>query len=241
MADAPDLIYNDRPGALPATYRFPPGLDARLSSVSAVFDGTGAGADFLACLSVYSQDGKLIGRFFPGSAVAAGDVAEVTFAPFLSGDAASGEGGGLQFNSGTYGPNNFGDWLKVTVDGSAPGGFGMEFVSTGGGGLNFTTDDDGPLELKANGDGGIEIESNGDGDLIFRQTGDAPLLIEQAGEADLEVLQNAFSFLLKLRASGDILVDLFGGGYLIVDDLDTSDPGVPNALWNSGGFVAVSP
>lgn len=83
MADAPDLIYNDRPGAIPANYRFPPGLDARLSSVSAVFDGTGASGDFLACLSVYSQDNKLVGRFFPGSPVAAGDVAEVTFAPFL--------------------------------------------------------------------------------------------------------------------------------------------------------------
>lgn len=89
MAEAPSLIYNDRPGAIPATYRFPPGLDARLSSVSAVFDGTGAGGDFLACLSVFSQDDKLIGRFFPGSAVAAGDVAEVTFAPFLATDAAA--------------------------------------------------------------------------------------------------------------------------------------------------------
>lgn len=121
MSEAPSLIYNDSPGAIPATYKFPPALDARLSSVSAVFDGSGAGGAFLACLSVYSQDGKLIGRFFPGSSVAAGDTAEVTFAPFLDRtEAASAGGAGLQFNAGAYGPDNVGDWLVVeTTDPTA--------------------------------------------------------------------------------------------------------------------------
>lgn len=116
MAEAPSLIYNDTPGAVPASYRFPPGLDARLSSVSATFNGAGASGDFLACLSVYSQDGKLIGRYFPGSPVVSGDSAEVTFAPFLRESAAASAGGGIEFNAGTYGPDNVGDWLMIETD-----------------------------------------------------------------------------------------------------------------------------
>lgn len=91
-----ELIYNDDPGAVPANYRFPPGLDARLYSVSAMFDGSGAGGAFLPCLSVYSQDDKLVGRFFPEE-VAAGDSAEVTFAPFLGAARASPAASGQAF------------------------------------------------------------------------------------------------------------------------------------------------
>lgn len=117
MAEAPSLIYNDRPGAIPATYRFPPGLTARLSSVSARFDGTGASGTFLACLSLYSQDGKLIGRWFPSQTFVAGDTGEVSYGPFLGGDSAAGGGAIPVVASGTFNPAA--DFVAITSTNSA--------------------------------------------------------------------------------------------------------------------------
>lgn len=77
-----ELIYSDLPGGLPATYRIPPGAAVTLESVSAFFDGAGAAGSFLPCLAVYSQDDKLIGRWFPSLTMAAGDSGEVSYGPF---------------------------------------------------------------------------------------------------------------------------------------------------------------
>lgn len=90
MALTPELIYSDLPGGLPATYVLPPGFDVRLDSVAATFDGSGAAAAFLACLAVYSQDNKLVGRWFPSQVFGAGDSGEVTFSPFLGGGGSGG-------------------------------------------------------------------------------------------------------------------------------------------------------
>lgn len=78
-----ELIYSDNPGAIPASYPFPPGLTAELQSVSARIDGSGAGESFYPCLSVFSQDGKLIARYPVTQAFAAGDSGEVTWGTFL--------------------------------------------------------------------------------------------------------------------------------------------------------------
>lgn len=78
----PALIYNDRPGGLPASFVLPPGFDMQLVSVSAEYDGSGASGSFLPCLSILSQDNKLIGRYFPSQTLAIGDSGEVTFGPF---------------------------------------------------------------------------------------------------------------------------------------------------------------
>jgi hypothetical protein len=51
-------------------------------SAYAVFDGSGAAGDFVACLSFFSQTGELLSRV-PTSTVTAGDTANVTWAPFL--------------------------------------------------------------------------------------------------------------------------------------------------------------
>lgn len=82
------LVYNDNPGSLPASFVIPPGVEITPESVSAVIDGSGAAGSFLACLAAYSQDGKLVGRWFPSQVLAAGDTAEVSWGPF-GGDAAS--------------------------------------------------------------------------------------------------------------------------------------------------------
>lgn len=75
-------IYTDQPGSLPADFVIPAGLDLQLSSVVARFNGAAASGAFLACLGVYTNDGKLVGRFFPSQRFSVGDTGVVTFAPF---------------------------------------------------------------------------------------------------------------------------------------------------------------
>lgn len=82
-------------------------------SISATFDGSGAGADFMPCVSFYTTDGRLIGRFQGEATVTAGDTAQETFAPFLS---KRGSGAGIQFDKD---PQD-GDWLFVHTTGTNP-------------------------------------------------------------------------------------------------------------------------
>lgn len=78
------LEYTDNPGALPASYTVPPGMQLVVQSIVARFDGAAASGSFLPVLSVYSQDGRLVGRFHPRATLAVGDTAIVTYAPFLN-------------------------------------------------------------------------------------------------------------------------------------------------------------
>jgi hypothetical protein len=63
------------PGAQPIT----------VEVVTAVFDGTLAAAPFQPTLDIYSSGGYLVGRVFAQQLIQPGDVAEVTFLPFLGG------------------------------------------------------------------------------------------------------------------------------------------------------------
>lgn len=76
---APVTIHNDNPGGLPASYTVPPGLAFTIESVSVEVDGSGAAGAFYPCFAIYSQNGKLIGRYFPGDRLSAGDSAEITY------------------------------------------------------------------------------------------------------------------------------------------------------------------
>lgn len=89
MAQPTQLVYSDSPGAVPASYTVPPSLDLVLQSVVVRWNGTGAAGAFLPVLAVYSQDGKLVGRFHPGTQLEAGDTGVVTYAPFLRPPAAA--------------------------------------------------------------------------------------------------------------------------------------------------------
>lgn len=77
------LAAESGPTGAPYSYEVPASQVIEPWSVSAVFDGAGASDAFLPALAFYAQSGELLGRTFPGSPVAAGDSAEVTFAPFL--------------------------------------------------------------------------------------------------------------------------------------------------------------
>lgn len=85
----PAVIYADNPGSLPSTYTLPPNLDQVVEAVSVEIDGSGAAGQFLACLAVYTQDNKLVGRFFPAQPFAPGDSGEVTFASAMSAGSAT--------------------------------------------------------------------------------------------------------------------------------------------------------
>lgn len=82
MATPPKIVYTDSPGALPATYNIPAGLELVVESVFARFNGAAAAGPFKPCLSVYSQDDRLLARVFPGTNPTVGDTAVVTYAPF---------------------------------------------------------------------------------------------------------------------------------------------------------------
>lgn len=56
-----------------------------VQSVFAHFDGTAAGGSFRPALTIRSQNGTILARVFPSDTLAAGDTADVTYAPFLRG------------------------------------------------------------------------------------------------------------------------------------------------------------
>lgn len=68
----------------PRSFTVPGNAPYSLTSVKATFDGSGAGGDFYAALSVYTQDGKLASRFGVEETVTSGDTALKTFSPFSS-------------------------------------------------------------------------------------------------------------------------------------------------------------
>jgi len=81
VSTVPEIVTRDEVTTLPGGYALPGGSDMNVACISATFDGSGAGGQFLACCSIFSQTGHLIGRFPAPQVFAAGDSGEVTFAP----------------------------------------------------------------------------------------------------------------------------------------------------------------
>jgi hypothetical protein len=92
------LVHTSGPLPTPETYKVPGSLEIQLSSVSATYDGSGAGGNFDPTLSIYSKDGKLISRTKVGGTVTAGDDAVATWLPFSRKAAQAGPAG----TSGKY-------------------------------------------------------------------------------------------------------------------------------------------
>jgi len=89
------LVYTPGPLSTPESYVVPGSLEIQLSSVSATFDGTGAGGNFDPTVSVYSKDNKLISRTKVASTVTAGQQAVCTWLPFSRKQAVSSPGSGI--------------------------------------------------------------------------------------------------------------------------------------------------
>jgi hypothetical protein len=146
MAEQPALVFQGSPGNAPQTYQLPPGFSMDLTSVSATFDGAAASAAFLPCLSIYSQDDKLIGRFFPPGGMRAGDSGEVTFATFLVGQQATNVGAWALYTGTVDIPNAATAQTDITYtsvvtsdDGlfTIGGGAGIDIVIRDGGAYTF--------------------------------------------------------------------------------------------------------
>lgn len=76
-------FFTDNPGDLPYTYDVPASVELVVQSIVARFDGSGAGEDWLPCLSLYTQDGHLMARSRCDQVFAAGDTGVVTWGPFF--------------------------------------------------------------------------------------------------------------------------------------------------------------
>lgn len=110
-------------GDTPQAYKVTGTGAATPQVISAHWDGNGAAGEFMPCVSFYSNDGKLMGRFGTENTVAAGDSARVTYGPFLRNIA-----GFIR-----YDVLNKGDWLDVQTTGTGgPFNVGVHFdVQTG--------------------------------------------------------------------------------------------------------------
>lgn len=128
MASPRQLIFKDENADLPDEYVVPPSLAFTLSSVFARFDGSGAGGNFRACLDLVSQDGHIMARVpAKDQILAPGDLARVTWAPFLRA-AATG-------STPPATPASF-DFAQISM---SLGQLIPQSTSWTGGGLNLTT------------------------------------------------------------------------------------------------------
>ncbi len=80
----PFLFQNKGSFAVPFTYTVTGAGEVAPYTATATFDGSGAGGDFVPCLSFYSIEGVLLARLpLTVQTITAGQSAEVTWAPFL--------------------------------------------------------------------------------------------------------------------------------------------------------------
>lgn len=82
---APILVVEQGDNDAPYAYTVPASGEVEPSASVATFDGTGASGDFLCALVFRAQSGEVLMRVFPQTTVPAGDVAQVSYAPFPGG------------------------------------------------------------------------------------------------------------------------------------------------------------
>lgn len=130
-ASVPPYVFTQK-GTFDAPFPFdvPGSLEVRPDTAHAIFDGTGASGDFLACLTFIDSDGNVLARQFNPDGVKQGQVMEVTFIPPFGSAATSAapSGSGIQF-----GIDNEGNWLEIGVDDIVPvgGAKGILFKNSG--------------------------------------------------------------------------------------------------------------
>lgn len=150
MADVTLVTGGAEPA--PLEYTLPGAQEIVLKAVTASFDGAGAGGSYVPTLQILAPNGLIVASCPIDSPVAAGASADVSWFPRggVSSSGGGGGGNGLQYNIGTYGPDNEGDWFFAAVNSGAggPNGFGWQFDTgssdrptgfTGDGGLIVDT------------------------------------------------------------------------------------------------------
>lgn len=192
----------------PFEYTVPGSLEIRPDTASATFDGTGAGGDFLACLTFISPEGSRLCRMFNPNPVKAGDVAEVTFIPpFGAAASSSGTGSGIQFD--TY-PQS-GTFLEVATTGeSAFTSSGIQLEAT-----------DHPISLighstdiDVGADGIIDLDCGGD--LILNTTGD----LNASSAVQMNLVTSGGPLVIENDGNTDTHFNSTGGGDLFIANGD---------------------
>ena len=140
--------------------------------------------------------------------------------------------GGIQFNSGTYGPENVGDWLSIETTGfggplSAGVMFQVEYdfrtelnggewnLNTNGGPIMVTASDEehsltGTLNLRADGD----IQASVGGQIYLYNDVGSYLLIDSGGGTVF--LHSEADLTIEASGSSDLTIDNTGSGDLIL-------------------------
>jgi hypothetical protein len=117
MADI--SILDPAVSAVPKSYKVKGAQEIVLKGVTASYDGTGAGGSFIPAVQVVDPSGFIVGTYTLGSTLTAGASADVSWFPGVTPAAASSGGGnGFQFNAGTYGADNVGDWSLIEASGT---------------------------------------------------------------------------------------------------------------------------
>ncbi len=251
-------------GTAPLTYALKDSEAFSPQTISATFDGAAAAGPFLPCVTFLAQDGKVIARCPADVALGIGDVAEVTYAPFLRGAAASSSGSGIQFDT-----VNTGGWLNVTTTSFNPGDSRAIYLHATGDGDDVVIDSEGGVFVNdVNGYGVTFLLTNGTGGAAdFTVTAGEDFVVSAGRDVDMHATNfmnldaadtvditangaaaNAFQI---TAGSGGLVINVGAGKHVFVAGtgslfvLDSSilplvNPGVPGALWNNGGVVNVS-
>lgn len=222
-ADRTQQILPGGQSAAPFSYTVPASFAFSLLGVRATFDGASAAGAFLPCVQLVSDSGQVMAQSV-GSSVAAGDSADVTFAPFL-GEQASGGGTdplAIHFNTNPQ-PGHTVFWqtdqgVDLADRGATSTGFRIESGDGSGG-------------------GGFVSLSTDDGEVFIGSTD----ITERVGTAGSWQLQSHNADVMIQADDGATVTLHLSAGNLFVTGLPTADPGVSGAVWNNAGVLNVSP
>jgi hypothetical protein len=169
------LAHEDGPFAAPHSYTLAPGESFQPSSICVLWDGSAAAGDFLPCCSFYSQDGKLLGRSFPGT-VPAGDLQRVTYSPFALSPGGADLSNVVLFNLSGQAATFLEAHLSSGIDLEDTSGIGLYIAEHGNGGLTIVNDGAPGSLLIQNQVGDVVLEADGGGTVTIRNPPLAPSL-----------------------------------------------------------------
>jgi hypothetical protein len=223
--------------AAPKDYEIPAAQEIAPLAVRALVDGSGAGSAFVPALQLISPGGQVMWTAPTSETVAAGASADVSWFPRVG----RGGGGGADPNAVHY-----------DVSGET-GDFVDSQTTTTGGGYSFTDRSGRGIYLVSDAVGSnfgfVTLDTSGaEGQTFIRS---AVITNRTKDLGWFEVQDHFGQNVFRVTDARDVLIDLANiislNGLLQIDAaniiaiLPIMDPGVSGALWNNGGFVAVSP
>lgn len=243
MADVPLLASESK--AAPLDYLVPGAQEIIPKSITASFDGSGAGGSFVPTLVILAPNGAVLAACPMNTAVAAGVSVDVSWFPRV-GASTIGVGNGLQFAgpSPVYGPVNIGDSLDVETTGadgmtwkmSSPGnnGWNVTVNDTTGGGIFETNHTNNPTRI-------LNTDS---GDIVLHQSGTGAFAVSADGgtgdvtSAGILTLQSSGANTALLALNGEI--DVIAAFPIIIGALGgTTEAVIQARIFTHGNYFSV--